>query len=364
MTLRADRTDGASAATRRSRATSARLSDGLRELLSLVDKGHFVEPSKVPLKDYLEHWLKNHVAINNSPRTHEGYRSIARRHVVPSLGHIPLVQITPADVQAYYTARLEGGLSPTSARCHHALLHRALNVAVREGRVTRNVASLTTPPRTSKFEGRMLSPEETQQLLDAFGSTDYFLAVYLADFTGLRRGEVLGLQWRDVDLETGTLYVRRTLAPIDGQERWEDTKTKSSSREIALSPSTVLTLRLEGERQDAGLAEHNVALTPRVQICAKPDGDLLKPYVLSQGLRRIADRAGFEGVRFHDLRHTHASLLLGAATPLSVVTDRMGHESITTTVNTYGHVLPEAEFKAAAALDRILLGDKMATNPS
>ena len=180
----------------------------------------------------------------------------------------------------------------------------------------------------------------------------------------LRRGEVLGPQWRDVDLETGTLFVRRTLARIDGQERWEDTKTKSTSREIALSPSTALTLRLERERPDAGPAKHKIPLTPRIQICARPNGDLLKPYGLSQGFRRIADRAGFEGVRFHDLRHTHASLLLGEGTALSIVKDRMSHESITTSINTYDHVLPEAEFKAAAALDRIVLGDKMATNLS
>ena len=209
----------------------------------------------------------------------------------------------------------------------------------------------------------MLSPEETQRLMDSFRSTDYFLAVYLAVFTGLRHGEVLGLQRPDVDLETGTLFVNRTLARIDGQERWEDTKTKSSKREIALSPSTALTLRLERERQDADFAQRNIPLTLTVQVCARPDGILLKPYGLSQGFQRIADRAGFEGVRFHDLRHTHASLLLGERTPLSVVKDRMGHESITTTVNTCGHVLPEAEFKAAAALDRILLGDKMATKP-
>lgn len=212
-----------------------------------------------------------------------------------------------------------------------------------------------TLPTPEPPPSRTLAPEEVRRLLASAQPTDYHLPIHLALYTGLRRGEILGLQWEDINFEAGTLTVERTLVYTPGRGHFlGEPKSRGSRRTVAIPQVTTLVLRGRRERFQAEHADRAVA-SPPDQVCALPDGRWMKPDALSRAFQRLARQCGIEGARFHDLRHTHASLLLGAGTPMHVVQSRMGHQSITTTVDIYGHVLADADVAAGAAFERVII---------
>ena len=273
----------------------------------------------------------------------QGYADIIRIHLKPNIGHIPLARLSGRDVQAYYAGRHRAGLSAMTVRHHHRLLHRILQVAIEWELQERNPAGQIRLPSPQSSPAQTLNPEEVRRVLETCRSTPYHIPVHLALFAGLRLGEVLGLCWDDVNLAARTLTVRRTLNRVRGRGLvWGEPKSEGSRRVVAVPELTGLLLRAAREHSRSD------------QVCAGPDGGLMLPDALSHGFARIARRCGIQ-VRFHDLRHTHASLLLGEGTPLHVVSARLGHQSISTTVDIYGHVL--ADVAAGAAFERAVVND-------
>ena len=205
----------------------------------------------------------------------------------------------------------------------------------------RNIMERVTPPRRQRPELRFLDAAEAQRLLAAAEGTDYHLPIHLALYTGLRRSELLGLRWSDLDLDARTLTVARTMISLRGDPTHiSEPKSRGSRRVVAYAGETETLLRPRREM-------------PLDQVCARADGTVLQPDRLSHGYRKIADGCGI-AVRFHDLRHTHASLLLAAGVPVHVVQARLGHASIQTTVDIYGHVLPASDVEAGAILESTL----------
>ena len=317
----------------------------LAEVVSQLDAGTYVEPARITLAGYLNQWMDDYVATSVRPRTALGYASIVRS-LQEALGRIGLTALKPQHVQRYYVDMLNRGLSAQTVLHHHRVLFQALRQAVRWDMLALNIMERVTPPRRTKPELRILTIEESLRLLDAAAGTDYHLPIHLAIYTGLRRSEILGLRWPDVDLDSQTLTILRTMVELPGNPtHLDEPKSRGSYRVVSYGPATELLLRAQWQQP---LPRHNE------QVCRRDNGTTLHPNVLSAGYKRIAAIASIDGVRFHDLRHTHASWLLAAGVPVHVVQARLGHGSISTTVDIYGHVLPASDAQAGAVIEQTL----------
>ena len=320
----------------------------LAEIIHGLNTGGYVEPSRVTLSDYLEEWMADYVTTSVRARTAQGYRTIVER-LKRSLGNVRLTRLNAQDVQRYYTALRDEGLSTQTVRHHHRVLHQAMGQAVKWDLLPKNVLERVTPPKLVKPELRILTVSEAQRLLQAAKDTDFEVGIHLAIHTGLRRSELCGLVWSDVDLEARTLTVVRTMVPLRGDPAHiSEPKSRASRRVVAFWDGTAALLQ---ERWDVLGKTESVLQT---QVCARRDGARMVPDLLSKGYKSIAESCGITGVRLHDLRHTHASFLLGSGVPIHVVQARMGHESIQTTVDIYGHLLPASDAEAGRVLEQQL----------
>jgi integrase len=231
----------------------------LSELLHQLDTGTFMKPGKTTLAEYLERWLKDYAWPNLAPRTAEGYQYIAYRHLIPSLGNIPLRQIKPEHLQRYYSEKMasgrydgKGGLSARSVRHHHMALHSALEVAVNWGVIARNPADAVNPPRVQRTDMQIWDEDDMRHFLSAAKDSPYYSIFYLALFTGMRRSELLALRWCDVDLILCQIFVSRSMHHLkDGRTVFRQPKTAKGSRTVALPPSAAMVLREHRERQEA-----------------------------------------------------------------------------------------------------------------
>ena len=307
------------------------------------------------LGQFLERWLEDVSRPSVRPRTYIRYRELLTLHAIPALGNRPIARITPQDLQRLYGSKLEEGLSPRTVGHLHRVLHRALQDAVRWGLVGRNVCDAVRPPKVLAHEMRALSPDEARQLL-ASAEGDRLEALYvLAVTAGLRQGELLGLKWQDVDLETARLQVRRTIARVNGNGFVEsEPKSVKSRRSVNLTPMAVEALR----RHRASQLEH------RLEALAWEDSDLMFPNrvgrpieaynLLYRSFHPLLERAGLPRMRFHDLRHTAATLLLAQGVHPKVVQEMLGHSTVSLTLDTYSHVIPGLQEEAAAKMEALL----------
>ena len=322
-----------------------------------LDDGLPLPSERQTLGQFLQRWLSDVAEPNLRPRTFIRYRELLAGHVVPSLGGRPLVKLSPLDLQALYSAKLEEGLAPRTVGHIHRALHRALQDAVRWGMSVRNICDVVKPPKVKVTEMRTLTAEQAQQLLSAAEGDPLEALFVLALTAGVREGEVLALRWEHINLETATLQIRRTVARVPGQGFvFSEPKSARSRRSISLTPMAIEALRKHRGRQ----LEH------RVKALAWEDGDLVfpnevgRPIEAGNLLRRcfhpLLERAGLDRVRFHDLRHSAASLMLAQGVHPKVVSEMLGHASISLTLDTYSHVLPGLQREAAAKMQAVLGG--------
>lgn len=326
----------------------------LAELIHQVNTGILMSP-KGTLGEFIERWLKEYASPNLSPRTLEGYESIFRAHMKSGLGNIPLKNLKPEYIQKYYTDRLATGLSTTSVRHHAMLLHRILEHAVKWQLLSRNPADAVTPPVTRYVEMKTLDEKGVEIVMAEAKKTSYFALFTLALHTGLRRSEILALRWLDVDLIMAEIYVSRSMHRLLSHDIiFSGTKTAKSSRTVALAPSIVIMLRKHLDKEMAECAWAGVPFTNDRLLFCHWDGQPLIPSSVSQAWRRLIRRLGYGHIRFHDLRHSCATLLLKAGVHPKIVQERLGHSSIAITLDTYSHVTPGMQHQAAEALDAIL----------
>lgn len=334
----------------------------LAELLHQIDNGIFIRPNRTTLSDFLERWLKDYAWANLAPRTAEGYEHIIRRHIIPAMGDVLLRQLKPETLQRYYAEKLAGGrcdrkgaLSPRTVRHHHVTLHNSLEKAVKWGLLSRNPADAVTPPRCDRSEWNILNEDDIHRLLEAARKTSYYALFYLAIFTGMRRSELLALRWCDVDLFLCHVYVNRTLHHLRGGSIvFRPPKTAKGRRMISLSPSVSLVLREHRERQKLDRAMLGTSLRDDDLVFCDPKGNPLLPNTVTHAWIKLVRRSGLGGIRFHDARHSHASLMLKAGTHPKIVQERLGHSSISITLDTYSHVTPGLQEAAAARFDELV----------
>ena len=338
----------------------------LADLVKRQHDGDYRTPERITLGTYLtERWLPAKRS-QLRPSTFDSYERNVRNHVLPALGALPLQRITPEDLDALYAELLQSGkrggngLSPKTVRYVHSIIRKALSDAMRKGSVIRNVADLADPPKLSaspKAQLRVWSPAELLHFLGRADGHRLHAAFFLSANTGMRRGEVLGVRWSDVDLDRARLSVQQAIVNVAYRLEISSVKTAAGRRTIDLDPRTIAVLRswrkqqLE-ERMLAGLRPDPTGL-----VFAQPDGSPIHPDYFSQSFDRLVARSGLPRIRLHDLRHTHATILLITGTPVKVVSERLGHTNPAFTQTVYQHVIPGMQADAALAFSRAVFGE-------
>jgi integrase len=334
----------------------------LREKLRSVETGSYVKPERTSLGEYLKHWVDSYAVVHTSPRTAEGYQAIVNRYLIPALGGISLCELQPRHLEKYYADALshgrldgKGGLSPRTVLHQHRLLSEALSHAVKQGLLVRNVAEAVVPPRPGGSEMATLSGADVPKFLDAAGQTAFYTLFYAALYTGMRRGELLGLRWCDIDLGKASISVVQTLYKLSsGKFVIKEPKSPHSRRSVALSPSLTELLRQHHAEQEAQKVLLGKMLTGRDLVFAHPDGSPLDPSTVTHAFGKLIRKAGLPHIRFHDLRHTHATLMLKGGVHPKIVSERLGHANIGITLDTYSHVVPGLQEAAALRFDALI----------
>jgi integrase len=319
-----------------------------------AETGSLTNAGKLTVALFFNRWLHS-IEASIRPSTHRRYSDMVRLHVLPSLGATPLPKLSPLDLQRLYSSLKATGLSPTTIASLHYVIHRALKQAVRWDLVARNVCDAMDPPRRTTPESLTWDTKQTATFLASATEDDVEALWRLALLTGMRRGEILGLRWQDVDLDRGDLAVRRTCSLGKGGA-WEFGLPKSakSRRSIALPDSVVVALRKHRVHQ----LEHRLVLgdayVNQDLVFTNGFGSPLHPNTLTNRFKKLTAKAGLPTIRFHDLRHTSATLMLANGEHPKVVQERLGHADIGMTLNLSSHVTPGMQRAAADRLDTLI----------
>ena len=343
--------------------TRKEVQEKLKVALRDQQQGTLITAPKQTLAQFLFEWLENSQKQSVRPRTYERYEELVRLHIVPALGRHDLQKLSAQHLQAFYAKKAEEGLSATTINHFHNVLHKALDTAVKWNLVTRNVCDLVSPPRRKQFEVHPLTLEQVQKLLSTIEG-HYMEALFkLALATGLRRGELMGLKWQDINFDTGVLQVRRILSrgptkmPGKGYVEAEP-KTQKSRRSIVIAPFALEALQQHRVGQleakvIAGSAwqEHDYVFCTSIGTHLNPTRDMLAQ------LKVLLKKAGLPDIRFHDLRHSAATLLLSVGVHPKVVQEILGHSQISITMDVYSHVLPGMQQDAMSRLNDAIRED-------
>lgn len=332
----------------------------LRRLLRTLDTGEHVDPSSMTVRQWLTRWLCI-VREEVSPKSFERYADIVEGLVMPALGNLQLTKLTPAHIQVCYNAWASGGrrdgkpggLSPRTRRHIHRILKAALGRAVEQQILARNPADAFKKrlPKVERCEMATLTTEESKRLLGALRHTRVYWPALLALATGMRRGEILALRWRHLDLDRGIVRVMESLEQTRMALRFKAPKT-NRARAITLPAFAIEQLRRLRLEQAEELLTIGARLTGDTLLCSRADGMPLQPRSLTHEFTRLVRRMKeLPRVRFHDLRHSHATQLLLAGVHPKVAQERLGHSTITTTLDLYSHVTETMQEEAATRLD-------------
>jgi len=329
----------------------------LREILTDHDKGLPIDIPKITVRAYLDKWLDDYAKIRTAPRTVDGYSGIIERYLKPHLGRILLSELTPHHIQGLYSKMSEQGLSAQTILHTHKLLSQTLRQAIKWQLLVRNVCEAVDPPRARRKQMSALDTADVQVFLEAIKGSPYMHLFYVMLYTGLRRGETLGLRWCDVDLAKETISVNQNVVRLHNNGlSVREPKTPYSRRLISLSPSVVTLLKGLRVRQMEQLEANNQEWSETGFVFANNDGGPLSPDTVTHAFTKIIKRTGLPHVRLHDLRHTHATWMLKQGVHPKIVSERLGHSSVTITMDTYSHVLPGMQEQAAMAFEEAVQG--------
>ena len=320
----------------------------LTELHAQLLHGGITKPTQVTVAQYLQRWLEDVAKPRIRASTYKLYEGLIRLHVIPYIGGIRLQKLTPAHVQGFYAELLREGMSPRQCQLVHARLFSAFKRAVRWKLIPTNPCTEVDRPTAPTTRFTPLTPRQVLDLLDAAADTRLYALYVLAVFTGLRQGELLGLHWQDVDLNAGVLRVRQQLQEVAGKMELVEPKTAAGRRQVALPKVAVEALVAHRQRMAAKGFDKTWV------FCDSRGGPIRKSNLRRKSFEPLLEQAKLPKVRFHDLRHTAATLLLLQDVHPKVVQERLGHARISITLDTYSHVLPTMQRDAADKLDALV----------
>jgi integrase len=335
---------------------------GRAEWLTEIENGTAVDPSKVTVAEYLQHWLTTAVKPRVRPSTYAGYERLIRVQITPRIGDILLQKLTALQIQDCYTRmrnepradKRNGTLSPRSVRYAHTVLKQALKQAVRWHLLARNAAADVDPPKAVRPRVEAWNAQEAKAFLAAIKDSAYAPFGLLALATGMRLGELRGLRWCDVDLAKGVLHVHQQITRVGRKDKTSEPKTNAGRRSITLPQDAIAALKA----LHAARPQQPIPFDPTQRdtdlVFAREDGKPVDQDAITSWFTRTVKRTTLKRITFHGLRHTHATLLLLAGVNVKAVSARLGHSSIQITLDTYAHLLPEMEQHAADAIGEAL----------
>ena len=328
----------------------------LSKIVSEMDSGTYAEPSKMKVSQWLDEWLASYT-MNIKPATRSAYEEHIRVHIKPSLGDIPLKQLSTRDIQQLYTNLLkERELSPKTVRNIHGVLHRTLEQTKLLGYIRVNPADAAVTPRVEKKQVETLDAEDVRKFLAAIRGTKYEYPLFVAVFTGLRQGELLGLTWDCVDFEHGMLLINKQHNRVKGDTEFRFASLKNDkARVLTVADEVIDVLKLQKKRQDTWAAtlgdgwnnSNNLVFTTEF-------GRYINNKILYQNFKRIMRKLGKPDLRFHDLRHTYAVNSLRAGDDIKTVQENLGHSTASFTLATYAHATPGMKRESAKRMTEFI----------
>ena len=321
----------------------------LSKIVSEMDSGTYVEPSKMKVSQWLDEWLASYT-MNIKPATRSAYEEHIRIHIKPSLGDIPLKQLSTRDIQQLYTGLLkERELSPKTVRNIHGVLHRTLEQAKLLGYIRVNPADAAVTPRVEKKQVEALDAEDVGKFLAAIRGSKYEYPLFVAVFTGLRQGELLGLTWDCVDFEHGLLLINKQHNRVKGDTEFRFASLKNDKARVLTAADEVMeVLKLQKQRQAAWAAALGDGWeNPDNLVFTTEFGRYINNKILYQNFKRIMKKLGKPNLRFHDLRHTYAVNSLRAGDDIKTLQENLGHATASFTLSTYAHATPGMKRESA-----------------
>lgn len=348
----------------------------MARLLTEVEQGLFIEPSKMTVAEFFQKWLTDYAKANVAPRTYHRYEEIVLKSIIPNLGQLPITKLKPLHVQNYYTKMLTegragrtGGLSPTTVLQHHRIIHKALEMAVKWLIVPRNIADAVEPPKKVKKEMKVLTVEQVTYMLQEAAKTQFFPQIVLAIYTGMRRGEIYGLRWQDINFENGTITINQAAQYIPKQGLSSKLPKNEKSRVVDVPDIVIKILKqVKAKQNEDRLAAGENWKDKEGLVFTDKNGGRLHPDSISSWFPDWLEEIKLPRIRFHDLRHTYASLVLNDGADLKVVSANLGHASVGFTGDIYAHLMPGKQKQIAQRLQEKItpknFGHQMGTKTS
>lgn len=326
------------------------------ELIAQIENGDYIDESKETYGEYLLEYMENTARHSVRPSTYDFHLFIAKKHIIPEIGKVKLKDLKPRHLQKMYSKKAQEGLAASYIRNMHAVISKSLRKAVEWGLIKENAASAATPPRIEKRQVTTWSLEEANHFLSMIkkrktGNSKFYIAYVLAIYCGMRKGEILGLRWQDCDLENGFIRIQQTLVKANGKLSFQEPKTKGSIRTIVVPDFALQALKAHKVKQNEVKLRLGAAYEDHDLVVANWTGTMVLPTDINYDFKLACDFAGVPQIRFHDLRHTHATLLLQLGENPKVVSERLGHADVNITLNTYSHVLPTMQKDLAQNFD-------------
>lgn len=310
--------------------------------------------------EYLDFW-KESTFGNLEITTREGYIQKIDKHIKPYLSDIYLEKLTPLHLQKFYDEKLkngridkQGGLSERTVLALHRIIYSALEQAVKWQLVIRNVAKAVDPPKAKKYKAKYLTDKQTEQLIESAKNTDIYIPIMIAIYTGARRGEVLGLNWENVNLEKGTIKIVDNLCTTKEGLIIKQPKTSSGTRTIAISNTLVEILKKHKIKQLEYKMKLGKEYKDNNMVCCYEDGRLFNPKRFSAKFNELLKNNNLPLIRFHDLRHSHASLLVKLGVEPKIISERLGHSNIGITMDLYSHLYEDVDREVADRFEKLI----------
>ena len=328
-------------------------------LISDLQKGTQVDSGRITVAAFLDRWLE-HMRGQVSPRSLERYTELARKNLAPLLGALALSKLQPVHISQAYAKALDngrrdgsGGLSARTVTHMHRVFREALQQAVRWQLLARNPADAVKPPKVERKQMHTLDADGTVRLIETARGTSLFMPILFGVLCGLRRGEITALRWRAIDVDCGQLSVSASTEQTGSGIRDKETKS-GKARTVVLPPLIVDELRRHRVAQAERLLQVGVRVTDDHHVVTREDGQPLQPRSLTHAFVRFIRQHGLPQIRLHDLRHSHATAMLAAGVHPKIAQERLGHSSVSVTIDLYSHVLPGMQAEAVSRVDAVL----------
>jgi integrase len=329
----------------------------LRKLLSEIDENRYIEPSIEPFSSFIEKWFYEHYKKRIKETTAISREYLLKKHLIDEnpFANKPLSSITTEDIDSFYNLKLDEGYSTNYIRKMHQLLHQAFDQAVKWKKISYNPATQADPPSIKKEEMKIWSLNEIHKFLNECKNERNYITFLLAIYTGMRRGEILGLKWSDIDFDKKVIHVNRSLAYVPNKGYILTTlKTKNSKRQIPISDNVVKELLIHKAKQEEWKKRLGKAYEDNDLVICTEMGTMQDPRNILRVMRRLCKSSGVTAIRFHDIRHTHASILISSGVDIVKVSSRLGHANPKITLEIYAHLLPNIQDNVAEIFENEL----------